>query len=67
MRLGWPEILLILGIVLIVFGAGKLPQVGTSLGKTIRAFRKAQSGDDEEDTSTVKTVKAPEKTSQKDA
>jgi len=67
MKLGWPEILLILAIVLIVFGAGKLPQVGSAIGKGIRAFRKAQTGDDDEDTSTVKTVKAPEKTPQKDA
>ncbi len=67
MKLGWPEILLILGIVLIVFGAGKLPQVGGAIGKSIRAFRKAQAGDDEEDTSTVKSVKVPEKTPEKGA
>ncbi len=47
MRLGWPEILLILLIVLIVFGAGKLPQVGNAIGKGIREFRKAQHGLDE--------------------
>ena len=45
MRLGWPEIILILAIVLIVFGVGKLPQVGEALGKSIRAFRKSQSED----------------------
>lgn len=67
MKLGWPEILLILAIVLIVFGAGKLPQVGGAIGKGIRAFRKAQAGDDEDDTSTVKSVKAPEKTPEKGA
>ncbi len=67
MKLGWPEILLILAIVLIVFGAGKLPQVGTAFGKTIRAFRKAQSGDEDEDTSTMKTDKAASKTPEKSA
>ncbi len=67
MKLGWPEILLILAIVLIVFGAGKLPQIGGAVGKSIRAFRKAQAGEDEEDTSTVKSVKAPEKAAQKDS
>ncbi|UCB43432.1 MAG: twin-arginine translocase TatA/TatE family subunit [Dehalococcoidales bacterium] len=41
------EIGLIVFIVLILFGAGKLPQVGASLGKGIRAFRRGQSGDDE--------------------
>ncbi len=41
MRLGWPEMILIVGLVLIVFGAGKLPQVGAQLGKGIREFRRA--------------------------
>jgi sec-independent protein translocase protein TatA len=50
MDLGWPEVLLILVVVLIVFGAGKLPQVASQLGKGIREFRKASRGDfDEED------------------
>jgi sec-independent protein translocase protein TatA len=47
-RLGPWEIGLILVIVLIVFGVGKLPQIGGSIGKGIREFRKAQRGDDEE-------------------
>lgn len=41
------EIGLIVFIVLVLFGAGKLPQVGASLGKGIRAFRRGQSGEDE--------------------
>ena len=41
------EIGLIVFIILILFGAGKLPQVGASLGKGIRAFRRGQSGEDE--------------------
>jgi sec-independent protein translocase protein TatA len=44
MRLGWPEMILILVIVLIVFGVGKLPQVGGAIGKGIREFRKGASG-----------------------
>jgi sec-independent protein translocase protein TatA len=61
-RLGWPEILLILAIVLIVFGVGRLPQVGGAIGKGIRAFRKAQSGeDDEEEKPKAKATKEPEK------
>lgn len=58
MDLGWPEVLLILVIVLIVFGAGKLPQVGSALGKGIREFRKAQRGDDEENETTTAVVKS---------
>ena len=46
-RLGPREIGLILVIILIVFGVGKLPQIGGALGKGIRSFRKAQSGEDE--------------------
>ena len=48
MDLGWPEILLIVLIILIVFGAGKLPQVASDLGKGIREFRKAAPGESEE-------------------
>lgn len=46
MDIGWPEILIVLVIVLAVFGPGKLPEVGTALGKTIHSFRKAQDSDD---------------------
>lgn len=41
---GWPEALIILTVVLIVFGVGKLPQVGGALGKGIREFRKGRAG-----------------------
>jgi len=43
------EIGLIVVIILIVFGVGKLPQVGGAIGKGLRSFRKAQSGEDEVD------------------
>lgn len=42
--LGPGELILILVIVLIIFGAGKLPQIGDALGKGIRNFRNASSG-----------------------
>ena len=45
---GW-EILLILVIVLIVFGVGKLPQVGNAIGKGIRSFRRGQAGEKDEE------------------
>jgi len=38
---GMPEMVVILVFVLVVFGAGKLPEVGAALGKSIRNFRKA--------------------------
>ena len=46
MRLGPMEIALILIIILIVLGAGKLPQVGAAIGKGIREFHKAQRSED---------------------
>ncbi len=48
-RIGAPELIIILFIVLIVFGVGRLTEIGGALGKRIRAFRRGQSGDDEED------------------
>ena len=43
--IGPVEIGLILLVILIVFGVGKLPQVGGAIGKSIREFRKATRGD----------------------
>ncbi|CUQ68271.1 twin-arginine translocase TatA/TatE family subunit [Candidatus Nitrospira inopinata] len=39
--LGFTELVLILFIVLIIFGAGKLPQLGEGLGKAIKGFKKS--------------------------
>ncbi len=39
--LGMPELLVILVIALLVFGAGRLPEVGSSLGKAIRGFKES--------------------------
>ncbi len=41
--LGMPELLIILVIILIIFGAGKLPQIGEGMGKAIKNFKKATS------------------------
>lgn len=40
-HLGTPELILILVIVVVVFGAGKLPEIGGALGKGIKEFRNA--------------------------
>jgi sec-independent protein translocase protein TatA len=42
-----PELLIILLIVVILFGANKLPQLGAGLGQGIRSFKKAMNGDEE--------------------
>ena len=47
--LGVGELLIILAIVLIIFGAGKLPEIGEGLGKGIRSFRKGVKTPDEID------------------
>ena len=44
--LGVPELLLILVIIVVLFGAGKLPQLGKGLGEGISNFRQGLRGDD---------------------
>jgi len=65
--LGVPEIILILVIIMIFFGVGKLPQVGESIGKAIRSFKKAQSGEDEAEKETTTKTSAKSSSSKKTA
>jgi sec-independent protein translocase protein TatA len=53
--IGIQELLIILVIVLIVFGASRLPQVGRSLGRGIREFKKGIKGEDEKGNGGEKT------------
>ncbi len=46
--LGVPELIIILVIIIIIFGVGKLPQIGGALGQGIREFRKATRQSEEE-------------------
>jgi sec-independent protein translocase protein TatA len=41
--IGMPELLIIMVIILIIFGAGKLPEIGAGVGKAIRNFKGAAS------------------------
>jgi sec-independent protein translocase protein TatA len=59
------EIGLILLIILIVFGVGKLPQVGAALGKGINAFRRGAKGEDEEEVPEKTTKRKTRKKSKK--
>ena len=54
--LGAPELLLIVLLVLIVFGAGKLPQVFNQLGKSVKEFREGAEGGDTATTTTANTT-----------
>ncbi len=47
-HVGPMELIIILTIVIIVFGVGRLPEVGGALGKAIREFRQSSQGLDEE-------------------
>ena len=56
MGIGFSELIMILVIILILFGPGKLPEVGKALGRGIREFKKAQNdllSDDEPNKTTV--------------
>jgi sec-independent protein translocase protein TatA len=46
--IGMPELIIILIIILIIFGAGKLPQIGSGIGKGIKNFKKATQDEPEE-------------------
>lgn len=56
-----PELVLILVIALVVFGPGKLPEVGKALGKGIQEFRKATTGDNNQDIASKVESKTEEK------
>lgn len=47
MRLGWLELLVILGVILLFFGPTRLPGLGKSLGSAIRGFKRGVSGQDD--------------------
>jgi len=68
--LGTQELIIILVLVLIIFGAGKLPQVGGALGKGLRNFKKGMN-DDIEDAEVVDKIESKkekeEEKEQKDA
>jgi len=58
-EIGAQKLLILLVIVMIIFGAGKLPQIGESLGKAVKGFKKAV--DDSEDVKNI-TSKNDKKT-----
>ncbi len=47
--IGMPELIIILVIILIIFGAGKLPEIGAGMGKAIRNFKGATSNSEKKE------------------
>lgn len=44
-NIGWPELILILFVCLLLFGAGRLPEIARQLGKAIQEFKKSLKDD----------------------
>jgi sec-independent protein translocase protein TatA len=55
--IGIPELAIVLVIILVIFGAGKLPEIGGGMGKAIRNFKK--SVHEEEDPKNVNSIHGP--------
>lgn len=61
-KLGVWELVIILVIVIVIFGVGRLPEIGGAIGRSIREFKKSASGSGGEDTSkSAKTTTQEEK------
>ena len=63
-NLGLPELLVIMGIAILVFGARRLPEIGAGLGKGITSFKKALKGAAEEEVDPPKPSDRPSSSSQ---
>jgi len=60
--IGVPELLVIMIVALVLFGPGKLPEIGGALGKGIRDFKRAVSGDDDAESEDQKRVEQKSET-----
>ena len=66
-KIGPLELIIILVIVLVVFGVGRLPQVGGAIGKSLRAFKRGVEGKEDEAADKETTMSSAESsTEQKD-
>lgn len=54
--LGMPELIVILVIIIVLFGASRLPEIGKGIGQAIKNFKKATSGPDEIDVTPKKNA-----------
>ncbi|MCF8062928.1 MAG: twin-arginine translocase TatA/TatE family subunit [Deltaproteobacteria bacterium] len=63
--IGMPELIIILIIILIIFGAGKLPEIGSGIGKGIKNFKKATNEKEEIEATTGEESKKEEQDDEK--
>ena len=54
-RIGWMEILVIVVVIMLLFGTKRLPEMGSSIAKAIREFRKAFKESDDQDSTNQKS------------
>lgn len=54
MQLGWGELLVVLGIVLLIVGGKRLPEIGRSLGEAIKEFQRGRGGSQDDRNSSEK-------------
>ena len=67
MGIGFPELMIILVIIMIIFGAGKLPEIGSAFGRSIKNFKSSMKEAEAEELPTEKDSDAQEATSEKTA
>ena len=65
MNLGVPELVIIFLIILVVFGAGKIPAIARDMGKGIREFKRAMSSDEADEPKELSDAKSVKKSSSK--
>jgi len=63
--IGWQELLIVLAIVLVVFGAGRLPQIGEGVGKAIRNLKRSLKTDDDIEVTTAERKLQPKSSAKK--
>jgi TatA/E family protein of Tat protein translocase len=67
MGIGFPELMIILVIIMIIFGAGKLPEIGSAFGRSIKNFKSSMKEAEAEELSTESGSDAQEATSENTA
>ena len=59
MGIGFPELMIILVIIMIIFGAGKLPEIGSAFGRSIKNFKTSMKEAEEEEEENAENENQP--------